>query len=124
MATAERKTDSSASHQSVEPRGLRHSVVKQRIVAILFLFAILASIAGAQYSPVATALGRGERIPVVLFGVDAADASRHTDTLMLGVLDPTRNYLRVLSVPRDTRIDLPGYRFNRVNEIYGYNLRK
>lgn len=96
----------------------------QRVVATIFLALIFLSMAGAQRSQLAAALGRGERVPVLLFGVDAADSSRHTDTIMLGVFDPVKNYLSMLSVPRDTRIDLPGYRFNRVNEIYGYNLRK
>ena len=96
----------------------------QRFTALGFLFLILAALIGAQNSTVAAALARGERVPVLFFGVDAADASRHTDTLMLGVLDPVKNYMSVLSIPRDTRIVLPGYRFNRVNEIYGYNLRK
>ncbi len=96
----------------------------QRGVAFFFLGLILAALIGAQRSLVAHALARGEKVPVLFFGVDAADASRHTDTLMLGVFDPVRNYLSMVSIPRDTRIDLPGYRFNRVNEIYGYNLRK
>ncbi len=102
----------------------RARVKTQRAVALFFLVLILVSMVGAQRSPVALAIDRGERIPMILFGVDAADASRHTDTLMIGVFDPVRNYLSVLSIPRDTRIDLPGYRFNRVNEIYGYTLRK
>lgn len=101
----------------------RH-LIAQRIVALGFLALIFASLLGAQKSPVAAALARGEKIPVLFFGVDAADASRHTDTLMLGLFDPIKNYLSVLSIPRDTRVVLPGYRFNRVNEIYGYQLRK
>lgn len=75
-------------------------------------------------SPVAQALSRGERIPILVFGVDAADSSQHTDTLMVSVLDSVQNTISILSIPRDTRINLPGYRFNRVNEIYGYQFRK
>jgi polyisoprenyl-teichoic acid--peptidoglycan teichoic acid transferase len=101
----------------------RHFVA-QRIVFLLFLIIILCSIVGAQVSPVARALGRGEKIPVLVFGVDAADASQHTDTLMVTVIDDVQYTVGVLSIPRDTRIDLPGYRFNRINEIYGYHLRK
>ncbi|MCG3204788.1 MAG: Transcriptional regulator LytR [Elusimicrobia bacterium] len=96
----------------------------QRFTALIFLALILASLLGATRSPVAAVLARGERIPILIFGVDAADSSRHTDTLMLGLFEPVKNYISVLSIPRDTRIDLPGYRFKRINEIYGYNLRK
>lgn len=94
-----------------------------RLTALFFLALIFASLVGAYQSPVAASLQRGERVPLLLFGVDAADSSRHTDTIMLTVFDPVKNYLRVLSIPRDTRIELPGYKFHRVNEIYGYQLR-
>ncbi|MFN0117209.1 MAG: LCP family protein [Elusimicrobiota bacterium] len=96
----------------------------QRLFGLLSLILIAISILGAHQSSVAQRLNKGERVPVVLFGIDAADFSRHTDTLMISVLDPVNNYLNVLSVPRDTRIDLPGYKFRRVNEIYGYQFRK
>lgn len=96
----------------------------QRLTAFVFLLLIFAALMGAQKSPVAAAIARGERTTVLMFGVDAADLSRHTDTLMLSILDPLKNYLSILSIPRDTHINLPGYRFNRVNEIYGYTLRK
>ncbi len=95
----------------------------QRLTALIFMIAILASLYGAQLSPVAASLDQGQRIPLLLFGVDAADASRHTDTLMLGVFNPIKDFMSVLSIPRDTRLDLPGYRFHRINEIYGYQLR-
>lgn len=99
---------------------LRH----QRATAYIFLGAILISIYGALRSPVASALSRGEPVPVVLFGVDASDASQHTDTLLVAVLNPTKNLLTLLSIPRDTRVSIPGYLFRRVNEVYGYHLRK
>jgi LCP family protein required for cell wall assembly len=95
----------------------------QRLSALAFLIAIGLSLYGAQTSAVAAALGQGQRVPLLLFGVDAADASRHTDTLMLGIFNPVHDFMSVLSIPRDTRLDLPGYRFHRINEIYGYQLR-
>lgn len=85
---------------------------------------ILACLIGAATSPVARALQSGQRIVTLCFGVDASDLSRHTDTLMVSVFDPNENYLAVLNIPRDTHATLPGYRFHRVNEIYGYFLRK
>jgi LCP family protein required for cell wall assembly len=102
----------------------KNQLALQRAVALLFVGAIFLSIYGAATSPVAAALSRGERVPIVLFGIDAADQSRHTDTLMVSIYDPVHTMLTLLSVPRDTRIDLPGYLFRRVNEIYGYHFRK
>ncbi len=95
-----------------------------RAAGIVSLVLILGSLLGIANSPVARALARDQRVSILVFGVDAADLSRHTDTLMLAVYDPTENYLGILNIPRDTRIDLPGYRFRRVNEIYGYHLRR
>jgi len=73
---------------------------------------------------VAAALTRGEPVAVLLFGIDAADASHHTDTILISILNPAKNVATLLSLPRDTRINLPGYTFHRINEIYGYHLRK
>jgi LCP family protein required for cell wall assembly len=102
---------------------LKKHLRAQRLVALLFLGLILSAIYGGNQSKVAAALVHGQRIPVLLFGIDAADMSRHTDTLMIAALDPMYHMINVLSVPRDTRVDIPGYRFRRVNEIYGYQLR-
>lgn len=96
----------------------------QQATAIVFLALIFFSLVGAWSSPVLRSLQKGEIVPVLLFGVDAADKSRHTDTLMVSILDPLSNRLSLLSVPRDTRIRLPGYLFTRINEIFGYHLRK
>ena len=38
-------------------------------------------------APVAAAIDRGQRVPILVFGIDAADASHHTDTIMLSVFD-------------------------------------
>jgi len=96
----------------------------QRAVGFLFLVLILLSLDGARRSAVARAVDRGERIPILLFGLDAADKSRHTDTLMIAVLDSLANSLSLLSIPRDTRVHLEGYLFRRVNEVYGFHFRK
>lgn len=97
---------------------------KMRRAAAVAMALILACLVGAATSPVARALQNGQRVAVLLFGIDAADLSRHTDTLMLSVFDPSENYLGILNIPRDTRVHIPGYRFRRVNEIYGYHLRR
>ena len=96
----------------------------QKALGFFYLVLMAFAFYGAEGSPVAEKLSRGQRISFLLFGIDAADASKHTDTLMVGVFDPLLNQMAFLSIPRDTRIHLPGFHFNRVNEIYGYHLRR
>lgn len=75
----------------------------------------------AVRSPLATALRRGEPVEGILLGTDLAENAPHSDTLMLWRYDPRQTKLNVLSIPRDTKIDLPGYRFRRINEVFAYH---
>lgn len=96
----------------------------QRGVGLVFIVLIIVSIFGAHQSSVWALFHSQHRIPILLFGVDAADASRHTDTIIISVFDRINDNLSLISVPRDTRIKLKGYRFRRINEIFGYHYRK
>lgn len=75
----------------------------------------------AVRSPLATALRRGEPVEGILLGTDLAENAPHSDTLMLWRYNPQQTKLNVLSIPRDTKIDLPGYRFRRINEVFAYH---
>lgn len=46
-----------------------------------------------------------------VIGTDLAEHAPHSDTLMVWLYRPSEGQLDVLSIPRDTRVDLPGYRF-------------
>jgi polyisoprenyl-teichoic acid--peptidoglycan teichoic acid transferase len=85
-------------------------------VALTVLAALL-----AVRSPVAAALRAGRPVSAVVLGTDLVDYARHSDTLMVWNYDPRRGRVDVLSVPRDTRIHLPGYRFRRINEVFAYH---
>ena len=57
---------------------------------------------------------------ILVMGVDARedesiDGSVRPDSLMLVHLNPAANSCRVLSIPRDTRTELPGYGLSKVN---------
>jgi LCP family protein required for cell wall assembly len=41
--------------------------------------------------------------------------SSRSDTIMLVHIDPDQDYLSILSFPRDLRVDVPGYGFNKLN---------
>ncbi|MBN1320646.1 MAG: LCP family protein [Thermoleophilia bacterium] len=41
-----------------------------------------------------------------------------SDTIMLVNIDPDHDYLSVMSIPRDLRVNVPGYGFNKINYAY------
>lgn len=75
-------------------------------------------------SPVAKALREGRPVTGILFGTDLVDHARHSDTLMWWRYDPAAGRVDLLSIPRDTQVDVPGYKFRRINEVYAYHYRK
>src|SRR5262245_3365460 len=80
--------------------------------------------AAATFSPVAPSLRNGEPLAGVVLGTDKVTVARHSDTLMAWNYNPRLQKLDVLSVPRDTKIALPGYRFRRINEVFAYHFRE
>jgi LCP family protein required for cell wall assembly len=65
---------------------------------------------------------------ILLLGTDARpddkDDSIRTDTIVLVHLDPTTNYVSMLSFPRDLYVTIPGYGKNRINAAYSIGERK
>ena len=63
---------------------------------------------------------QGQPMTLLVMGVDARpgaaiDIGVRPDAFMLVRLDPVHASCRVLSVPRDTRVDLPGYGESKIN---------
>lgn len=56
---------------------------------------------------------------VLLLGTDARDneASR-TDVIMLAHVDPTNKIVNLISIPRDTRVNLPGIGYTKINHAH------
>ncbi|WP_078553835.1 LCP family protein [Bacillus alkalicellulosilyticus] len=57
------------------------------------------------------------KINVLLLGVDARDANEpsRTDTIMIAQYDPDTKTSKVISIMRDTYLEIPGYGFYKVN---------
>jgi LCP family protein required for cell wall assembly len=54
---------------------------------------------------------------VLLLGVDSkAGEPARSDTIMLMRFDPAHHTINQLSIPRDTRVELPGRGYNKINE--------
>lgn len=68
-----------------------------------------------------------ERINVLLLGIDDGDSEaaetepKRTDAIILLSFDPQQNQVAVLSIPRDTKVVLPGHRDpEKINAAYAY----
>lgn len=92
-----------------------------RGVAILGALGVMVLAVCASLSPVARALRRGAPLTGAVLGTDLAEHAPHSDTLLVWLYRPSRNQVDIVSIPRDTKINLPGYRFRRINEVFAYH---
>jgi LCP family protein required for cell wall assembly len=60
-------------------------------------------------------------INILLLGADSRtkDDPGRADTIMLVRLDPVTKHIRLLSLPRDTRVTIPGHGVNKLNQASG-----
>ena len=77
--------------------------------------------------PLVTDTRINENINVLLLGVDdgdseaAADEPKRADAMMLVSINPETNNIAVVSIPRDTKVLLPGHSTpEKINAAYGY----
>ncbi|HAR64005.1 MAG: hypothetical protein DKM50_12555 [Candidatus Margulisiibacteriota bacterium] len=64
--------------------------------------------------------GFDNNVNILVAGVDATDGAHRTDTIMLVHLDSNKNRVGVISIPRDTRVEVPGHGFTKVNHAYAF----
>lgn len=60
------------------------------------------------------------RLNILLVGEDNVEASRRSDTVALITLDIDNRNVRVLSLPRDTRVPIPGHGQQKLNHAFAY----
>jgi LCP family protein required for cell wall assembly len=85
-------------------------------VVLLMLLALWLS----WRSSFSRAVRDGQAVFGLLIGTDWVDYARHADTIILAKYDPGIPSLDLLSIPRDTKIDLPKMKVKRINEVYAY----
>ncbi len=81
------------------------------------------AIAAALTPPeVASARDSHEPIWVLLLGSDArpGESAARADSIILARLDPDNKKVTMLSVPRDTRVQIPGHGINKLNAATAY----
>ncbi len=49
-------------------------------------------------------------------GATPEDLVGRTDTMLLVRIDPGEDIVNIMSIPRDTRVEIPGYGFDKINE--------
>ena len=67
-----------------------------------------------------------QRTNILLLGTDDGDneypdAPKRTDTMMVLSIDPADNSAKLISIPRDTRVNIPGHKgYDKINAAFAY----
>ncbi|WP_258358822.1 LCP family protein [Moorella sulfitireducens] len=71
-------------------------------------------------NPAGAALNQPQTI--LLIGVDRRepDEPSRSDTIILAVLDPGKPAVDLLSIPRDTRVKIPGHGYDKINAAHAF----
>ena len=79
------------------------------------------------YSEVSDTLSKSEFndvITVALFGTDSRDTSDmsagRSDTIIIASINPKFKTIKLISIPRDTYVSVPGYGNTKINHAYAY----
>jgi len=64
-----------------------------------------------------SSLNLQERINILVIGVDSRDKNDpgRSDSIMLIGLDPVSGTMSVMSIPRDSRVNIPGHGYDKIN---------
>ncbi len=78
---------------------------------------------GALSSDSPEEVGLDKRLNVLLLGIDArrGETMARTDTMILASVDPQSKQMCLLSIPRDTGVNIPGHGWDKINSaaVYG-----
>ena len=122
-----------------QPIPPRHTKKKRRIwpwVLIVLAF-VMAAVTGALFAssslldkpkdePVEEGLLTAhDKATIMIMGVDERDDDvGRSDTLMVATIDPKKNQVALLSIPRDTRVKIKGNGWDKINAAYAYGGEK
>lgn len=70
----------------------------------------------AQYA----ALKEQGKFNILIIGEDDVEGSRRSDTVLFATIDIDDKNMRVLSLPRDTRVKIPGHGVQKINHAFAY----
>lgn len=91
-------------------------------VAGLWLTGGLTTGQGLQGSSGTAEAAPGKPETILLIGVDqrVPNEPSRSDTIMLATLDPEKPGVDILSIPRDSRVQIPGHGYDKINAAHAY----
>jgi LCP family protein required for cell wall assembly len=121
------KTDThgqpSSRHLTTVRKALLASVVCILVIVVCFagysvisLYSSLRSI-NPNAGTTKSSLNLRERVNILVMGVDsrAKDDPGRSDSIMLIGLDPVSRTMSIMSIPRDSRVNIPGHGYDKIN---------
>lgn len=75
-------------------------------------------------SPVAWNICQRKKVFALILGCDATEYSRRADTIILMCYDPAAQYIKLLSIPRDTNVEFLDTKAKKINELYAFAYKK
>ncbi len=125
---------------SPQGRKYKRSFWKNFLFYGVIIFTIMLVIAGFWLSSIweqvyeAVAPGKGENIfprdkereplpdilNVLVLGLDSRDQVCRADTIMLLTLNNKTGSINIISIPRDMRVNIPGYGLDKINHAYAF----
>lgn len=97
----------------------------------IYIYSKLSETIDAMYTPlesdlekkeeIQSRLGKKETINVLLLGVDERPGDKgRSDTMIFLSLNPNTNKMLMLSIPRDTYVNIPGRGMDKINHSYAF----
>lgn len=83
------------------------------------LFAAIGREVGAGTSQY-TLLKEQGRFNIIVMGEDNVEGSRRSDTILFMTVDINDNNMRIIALPRDTRVEIPRHGHQKLNHAYAY----
>lgn len=92
-------------------------------LALIMLIAVAyswSSLMGHGTAPLAGIFSPNNRVNILVLGVDErSDDVGRSDTMFLLTINPKTQDVAMLSIPRDTRVNIPGHGYDKINHAYG-----
>ncbi|AJQ29823.1 LCP family protein [Pelosinus fermentans] len=121
--------------------GLEKRLAEQRrgkgrsVIAVLGILLAVLAVAGASYVWFSGGIEQSKekgsivtpqnKINIMVMGVDErSDDTGRSDTLFVVTIDTNTKDVAMLSIPRDTRVKIPGHGWDKINHAYAYGGHK
>ncbi len=104
------------SAKKVEIPFLKIFVVALIVTLLIAILPMFKFILGATYTHL---FKKPKQVNILFLGVDSVDHSSRSDTIIVVGISPDKK-VTLLSIPRDTRVDVPGKGYTKINHAYAY----